>query len=407
MIRGFLSYASCSGKTHGLCYIMSMIDTTHLERILARLVQIDSTNPSLSEDGVGEAEIADYVADVLSALGLEVKRYEPEAGRVSVVGRLPGTGNGRSLMLNAHLDTVSATGMAEPFSGAIRDGKLYGRGSQDMKGSLAAQIAAVSALQQSGMTLAGDLLIAAVADEEFASIGVQSILPHYQPDGVIVTEPSDLKISLAHKGFIWLEVRTYGRAYHGSRPDLGVDANMRMGRFLSELDGLEQALAQRPAHPLLGQPSLHAATLHGGTEWSAYAAECVCGIERRTLPGETVEQVTAEIEELLDRLRAADPAFKADLCVELVRDPFEVSPNAPLVQALTRATEDVLGTSAPHIGQMFWTDAAFHAATGSETVLIGPVGHGLHSAEEWVDLQSVVQLAEILAHTAIAYCAAD
>jgi acetylornithine deacetylase len=221
---------------------------------------------------------------------------------------------------------------------------------------------------------------------------------------VIVTEPSDLQISIAHKGFIWFEVRTFGRAYHGSRPDLGIDANMRMGRFLAELDKLEQELGQRPRHPLLGQPSLHAATLRGGTEWSMYAAECICLVERRTLPGETVEQVTAEIERILDRLRSADPTFKADLRVKMMRDPFAVSADAPLVQMLTAVTGEVLGTPAPQIGQMFWTDAALHAAAGSETVLIGPIGHGLHSAEEWVDLESVAQLAEILARTAIAYC---
>lgn len=380
------------------------IDTDYLDAILARMVQIDSTNPSLSADGAGEAEVAAYVTTLFAELGLEVQRFEPEVGRVSVVGRWPGSGDGRSLLLNAHLDTVGVVGMTEPFSGAIRDGKLYGRGSQDMKGSLAAQLAAVAAIQQAGIQLAGDLIIAAVADEEFASVGTESILPHYQPDGVIVTEPSELQISIAHKGFILIEVRTFGRAYHGSRPDLGIDANIRMGRFLAELDKLEQDLAQRTPHPLLGRPSLHASTLRGGTEWSAYAAECVCGIERRTLPGETVEQVIAEIEAILDKLRSVDETFKADLRVEMVRDPFSVSPDAPLVQTLTSVTDDVLGDPALHIGQMFWTDAALHAATGSETVLIGPTGHGLHSAEEWVDLHSLHQLAAILAQTAIAYC---
>lgn len=383
-----------------------MIDTNYLEQILTRLVQIDSTNPSLSADGAGEAEIAEYIAGLLNELGMEVTRHEPEAGRVSVVGRLAGTGGGRSLMLNAHTDTVGVTGMTEPFSGAIRDGKLYGRGSQDMKGSLAAQLAVVKALRDNDIKLAGDLLVAAVADEEYASLGTQSILPHYQPDGVIVTEPSEMQISIAHKGFILIEVRTFGRAYHGSRPDLGIDANMRMGRFLAQLDKLEQELAQRTPHPLLGRPSLHAATLRGGTEWSAYSAECTLGIERRTLPGETVEQVSAEIEAILDRLRAADETFNATMRIVMVRDPFSAQPDAALVQTLTAVTDQVLGTAAPHIGQMFWTDAALHAATGSDTVLIGPTGHGLHSVEEWVDVQSVAQLAQTLLQTAVAYCSA-
>ncbi|MEM9776012.1 MAG: M20/M25/M40 family metallo-hydrolase, partial [Chloroflexota bacterium] len=235
-------------------------------------------------------------------------------------------------------------------------------------------------------------------------IGVQSILPHYQPSAVIVTEPSDLQISLAHKGFIWIEVKTFGRAYHGSRPDLGVDANMRMGRFLAKLDQLEQALAQRPPHPLLGPPSLHAATIHGGTAWSAYAAECMLGVERRTIPGETVEQVEAEIQALIKELRLEDPSLQIQVRTELVRDWFEVDESAPIVQSLKLATNQVLGSEAPIIGQHFWTDAAYHSQSGSDTVLIGPTGHGLHSAEEWVDLQSVFQLAEILAETIVNYC---
>lgn len=381
-----------------------MVDQAYIERILARLVQIDSINPSLSATGAGEAAIAEYAGGLMEALGLAVEYHEPAPGRVSVVGRLAGPGNGRSLLLNAHMDTVAVEGMAEPFSGAIRNGRLYGRGAQDMKGSLAAQLAAVASLRAQGIELAGDLYIAGVADEEHASIGVQSILPHYQPDGVIVTEPSDLQISLAHKGFVWIEVRTVGRAFHGSRPDMGIDANVHMGRFLAKLEQLSQQLSVRPAHPLLGHASLHAATIHGGTAWSSYSAECICGVERRTLPGETADQVLNEIEAILDTLRAADPVFKATAKVELVREPFEVAADAPLVQMLSDATTAVLGKPAPQIGQTFWTDAAFHAAAGSETVLIGPIGDGLHSAEEWVDVASVVQLAEILAKTAVAYC---
>ncbi|MCB0033115.1 MAG: ArgE/DapE family deacylase, partial [Anaerolineales bacterium] len=379
------------------------IDRDFLIQTLSHLVQIYSTNPSLLPGAAGEAEIATYTQRLLQDIGLTTTAHEPQPGRISVVGRLAGQGHGRTLLYNAHYDTVGVTGMAEPFSGAIREGKLYGRGSYDMKGSLAAQIAAAKAIADAGLTLQGDLLIAAVADEEHASLGVQSIIPHYAADAVIVTEPSELEISLAHKGFIWLEVTTHGKAYHGSRPDLGIDANMRMGRFLAKLDRLEQALLQRPPHPLLGPPSLHAATLQGGTELSVYAAACQLGIERRTLPGETAAQVVNEIQPLLDELQAADETFRADLQTLLVRDAFEVSPQAPIVQTLTAVSEQVLGTAAPHIGQKFWTDAAFHAAAGSDTVLIGPKGHGLHSAEEWVDVESVVQLAEILAHTAVAY----
>ena len=258
-----------------------------------------------------------------------------------------------------------------------------------------------------GVSLKGDVYVAGVADEECASIGVQSILPHYQPDGVVVTEPSDLEISIAHKGFVWIEVKTFGKAYHGSRPDLGVDANMAMGRFLAELAGLERELAGRPQHRLVGPPSLHAATLQGGSGWSTYAAECTLGIERRTIPGETAAQVEAEIQGLIDRLKAADPELQIEMRIELVRDWFEVDEAADIVTAAKEATTKVLGTESPIIGQAFWTDAAFHGHSGSETILIGPTGHGLHSEEEWVEVDSVVQLAEILADMMVRYCEVD
>lgn len=212
------------------------IDRDFLQQTLTELVQIDSVNPSLTAGAAGEAEIADYTQSVLEQLGLITTRHEPQPGRPSIVGRLAGTTSSRTLMFNAHYDTVGVEGMTEPFSGAIREGKLYGRGAYDMKGSLAAQITAAKALIDTGVQLNGDLLIAAVADEEYASIGVQSVIAAYPKiDAVIVTEPSELEISLAHKGFIWLEVITQGRAYHGSRPDLGIDANMHMGRFLQRL----------------------------------------------------------------------------------------------------------------------------------------------------------------------------
>ncbi len=381
-----------------------MIDQAYLTQILTEMVKIDSTNPSLSPSGKGEAAIAAYTAGLMEDLGLEVRLFEPEPGRISVVGRWPGRGGGRSLLLNAHMDTVSAENMADPFGATIRDGKLYGRGAQDMKGSLAAQLAAVKALQAQNVRLQGDLLIAGVADEEFASIGVQSILPAYQPDGVIVTEPTDFGMTVAHKGFIWIEIKTFGRAFHGSRPDMGIDANMMMGHVLVALDRLSAELRSRPAHEHLGHGSLHAAKLAGGTEWSAYSAEATLHLERRTLPGESEGVVSAEIEALLDSLAASYPNFKASYTIELVREPFQAKPDSALVDILSTASETVLGRAVPQAGATYWTDAAFHAATGSDTVVMGPIGDGLHSIEEWVDLASVAQFAHILARTAQAYC---
>lgn len=380
------------------------IDRDYLTQTLIDLVRINSTNPSLSPDGAGEAEIAGYVAGALRELGLDVALHEPEAGRVSVVGILKGRGGGRSLMLNAHTDTVGVEGMAAPFSGDIHEGKLYGRGAIDMKGSLAASMAAVKALVEAAIPLKGDLLLAAVADEEYASLGTADIVNYYQVDGAIVTEPTDLTLCLAHKGFMWLEVETIGRAAHGSRFKEGIDANMRMGRFLAELDKLEQELRSRPAHPLVGPPSLHAAKLQGGTELSAYAARCKLQIERRLIPGESESQVLAEIQPLLERLTAADPTFQATLKAFFQREAFEVSPQATIAQTLSRAASQVLGRQPAYSGHAGWMDSSLLAAAGVETVIMGPAGAGLHATEEWIELQSAVDLAHILALAAVNYC---
>lgn len=382
------------------------IDREYITDILAALVRIDSTNPSLNADGAGEAEIANYIAGLLQALGLTVDRHEIEAGRVNVVGILPGMDSaaGRSLMLNGHIDTVGVEGMAEPFSGAIREGRLYGRGSQDMKGSIAASIGAVKALIDAGVSLNGDLLIAAVADEEYASIGTADVVERYWVEGAIVTEPTELEICLAHKGFIWLEVETEGVAAHGSRFMDGVDANMHMGRFLAELDKLEQELRKRPSPPLLDPPSLHAAKIQGGTELSMYSARCTLQIERRVIPGETVEQVEQEIQAIIDKLSAADPKFSATVKTLLVRNAFEISPDAAIVQTVEHAAKKILGRVPKQMGHTGWMDSAFLGEAGVETVIIGPVGAGLHTKEEWVDLDSVITLASILAEAASEYC---
>src|SRR2546430_1399265 len=272
------------------------IDRAYLVRTLTDLVRINSINPTLVPSGAGEAEIGEYVAGALARAGLDVRKIEPEPGRPSVVGVLEGARKGRSLMLNAHFDTVGVDGMPEPFSAAIRDGKLYGRGAYDMKGSLAACMTAVKALADSGALGTGRVVIAAVADEEYGSIGTAAGIPECNTDGAIVTEPTALNVCLAHKGYLWIEVETQGRAAHGSRFQEGIDANMRMGRFLASLEKLERELRGRTGHALVGPPSLHRAMVSGGTGLSTYAARSRLQIERRTVPGETQAQAVREIQ---------------------------------------------------------------------------------------------------------------
>ena len=381
------------------------IDRDYIIQTLTDLVRINSVNPLLSADGKGEAELGAYVAGELSKLGLPVNTHEIQPGRVNVVGVLKGTANGRSLLLNAHMDTVGVEGMTiDPFGAEIHDGRLYGRGAQDMKGSLAAMLAVAKAFVDGGVKLAGDLLITGVADEEYASLGAEHLVLDVKAYAAIVTEPTELNLCRAHRGFIWFDVETFGRAAHGSRFEEGIDANMRMGRFLAHLDKLEQELRQRPAHPLTGPPSLHAAQIRGGAEISIYADHCYLQIERRTVPGETESQATAELQDIIDRLADEDPSFKATVKPTFRREPFEIGADAGIVAALEQAMAARLGHNPSHTGQTFWTDAALLAEAGMETALVGPTGYGLHSAEEWVDLQSVVELADILAETALNYC---
>ncbi len=379
------------------------VDREELNRTLAELVRINSINPAFGEGRTNEAEIAWHVAAVLSRLGMEVTSSEPEPGRVSVLGRLPGRGAGPSLMLYAHLDTVGVEGMSEPFSAAVRDGRMYGRGTYDMKGALAACITAIETLLKADRRPVGDLYLAAVADEEVASIGMSDVLTHVVPDAAIVTEATELRLCRAHKGFCWIEVETEGRAAHGSRFEEGVDANLRMGRFLGRLEGLERELRARSPHPLVGPPSLHAATLQGGTGWSTYAAGCRLQIERRTIPGESQAGVLEEIQRIVDELAAADPSFRATVRPVLARGSFEVKPDAPIVRSVASAATRVLGAPPPTIGESYWMDAAFLAAAGADVVVIGPRGAGAHAAVEWVDLESVAQVSEILALTAVEF----
>jgi len=387
------------------------IDTEFLARTTAELVRIDSRNPDLTPEGPGEGSCGARLADILAGLGLKVTVQDLGPGRVNVIGVLKGNGGGsggngggRSLILNGHLDTVGTEGMADPFSGRVTDGRVYGRGSQDMKGSLAAMAAAVKALKDAGIRLAGDLIYTAVADEENLSIGTEALIEAYAADAAIVTEPTDLRLVRAHRGFIWYSLETLGRAAHGSRYTEGIDANMRMGRFLAELDELERDLRRRPPHPLVGVPSLHAPVIAGGTAISTYSSHCTLKIERRTAPGETVGQATGELQAIIDRLAAQDSTFKADLKVTAARPPFEIAEEADIVNAAARAIEGRLQRPAVHGGASFWSDAALFAAAGIDTILLGPKGAGLHSAEEYVDLASLADLAYILTDTALDFC---
>jgi acetylornithine deacetylase len=371
---------------------------SELTDLLRQLVAIDSVNPDLVPGGAGEAQIAAFIAEWLGRAGLEVTIDEPVPGRPSVIGIARGTGGGQSLMLNAHVDTVGVAGMERPHDPYVEDGRLYGRGAFDMKGSLAAIMMVGKAAAARG--LRGDVIVTAVADEEYASIGTAGVVGRATADAAIVTEPTALRVCVAHKGFIWLDVETTGVAAHGSRPDLGVDAIAKMGRILVGIEELGQRLLANPSHPLLGSGSLHASLIEGGQELSSYPDRCLLQVERRTIPGETPDLVEEQLQEIVDAAAAADPALQATVRRGLVRDAFEVSPDAPIVATLRRHAADVLGQEPAIIGETPWMDSAILASAGIPTVVFGPGGAGAHAVVEWVDLAQVRQCYEILLATA-------
>lgn len=380
------------------------IDHEYIIKTLQAMVTIDSINPELVPGGAGEGELADYLAGEMRAIGLDVEINEVYLGRPNVVGVLKGRGGGKSLMLNGHTDIVGIDGMESPFSGEIRDGKLYGRGAYDMKASLSASLAVAKALIDSNETLAGDLVLAMVIDEEYHSAGTEAVIKTHPVDGAIVTEPTGLRVCIAHRGFCWFDVETIGWAAHGSRYQDGIDANRLMGYFLVELDKLSEELLERPKHKLLGAPSIHAPLIKGGSSQSVYAARCLTELERRLLPGETPEDALVEIQAIIDRLSTTVPNFNATVKLTFVRNAFDSSPDTPIVQTLVDAYQHHLGTTPEIYGELWWMDSALLDEAGIETVIIGPKGVGAHADEEWVELDSVFELAEILLKTSINYC---
>jgi acetylornithine deacetylase len=350
----------------------------------------------------GEAEIARRLADELRSLRLAVEIADVTPGRPNVVSVLEGRTSGRSLMLCGHSDTVGVAGMARPFEPEIRDGKLFGRGSQDMKGGLAAMVGAARAIVEGGGLERGRLVIAAVADEEHSSLGADALVRTWRADAAVVTEPTSLDVAVAHKGFQWVEVETRGRAAHGSRPRDGRDAIMRMGRVLSRLERVEQRLRAGKSHELLGTASLHASIIEGGQELSSYPARAALQFERRTLPGESADVALTETRAILGELRAEDPEFEGDARLVFGREPYEINPSSPLPHALIRAATAV-GCRASRVGMTFWTDAAILGAAGIPAVLFGPGGAGLHSTEEYVLLADVCHCRDALVALARAF----
>jgi acetylornithine deacetylase len=397
---------SAPGEPEGSTMIE--IDREVLSDAIAELVRIPSVNPSLVSGAVGEREIAEAIADRLRRTpGIEVELQESGEGRPNVIATV-GDGPGRTLMLNGHTDTVGVAGMDEPFSGRIEGNRLYGRGSADMKGADAGLIVLLEAVARAG-DFPGRLVATFVTDEEHSSIGTQAIcraIERWRPDAAVIVEGSDLEVVVAHKGFAWATIETHGFAAHGSRFELGRDAIFLMGRVVSRLEELNRELLRRAPHPLVGPPSLHASLISGGQELSSYPESCRLELERRTIPGDTEEQVRQELRAILDELAGMDDEFAASLEMGVFREPFEIATDAEIVGVLRQAIREARGREPHVLGAAGWMDSALLARVGVPTVIFGPSGSGAHGLVEWVDLDSVEAYVQILARVSYDFCAA-
>ena len=368
--------------------------------LLDALVRIDSVNPGLDPAGAGEAQIAAYITQWGRSAGLRVEVLEGTASRPNVVVRGGRGHGGPRLLLCGHLDTVGLAGTPDGLTPRIEGDRLYARGAYDMKAGLAAALIACRDAALAGID--GEVIVAAVADEELASLGIAEVLTHIDPAGIdaaVVTEPTERQAGTAHRGFIWTEVTVTGVAAHGSRPHLGADAILAAGHHLVALDHLDRQLRSRP-HPFLGPGNLHASLISGGTGESTIPDRCVFTIERRTLPGESLEHLEADITGLIERCQPADPRITVNARTVLHRPPMQTPPDAPIVQALLAAA----GPGTTVAPMSYWADSAFLAAAGIPTVLYGPEGDGAHANTEWVSRSGTITATTVLTQLAQDFC---
>lgn len=384
---------------------VSYVDANWTLELLKDLIRINSVNPSLVRGGAGELAISEFIAERLNEIGLETKVTEVERGRPNVVGILRGEGGGSSLMLNGHTDTVGVEGMEiDPFDPVVKGGRIYGRGAADMKSGLAAMIAATKAIVDSRVKLKGDLIVAGVADEEYASLGTERLVKDLKTDAAIVCEPTDLAVGIAHKGFVWLAIKVHGKAAHGSRPELGVDAILKMRKVLEGVENLQQRVFSKMSHALLGTPTLHASTIEGGRGLSTYPDICKLQLEIRTIPGISGSELIQQFNEILTNISMEDREFKGELTLMFERGPFEIASDTKIVQTLRSSISKFLGMETPYIGMSGWLDSEIIYKAGMPVAIFGPGGAGEHAAIEYAEVDQLSAATKVLAGSIEDFC---
>jgi len=373
--------------------------------LAAALIEFDSRNPSLAPDAPGEHQVALFLAGILEEWSFRVELQQVVPGRSNLIARGGrALSNSRSLMLNGHLDVVGIEGMShEPFRPDIVEGNMYGRGSADMKGGIAAMCVAARDAVQKGID--GEVIIAAVIDEEYESLGTRALIASgLRADAAVITEPTRLALCPAHRGFVWAKLDVHGRAAHGSRYDLGVDAITHAALIIAELDRIQTRSMSRHTHPLLGRGSLHASLISGGSGISTYPELCTVQIERRTLPGETERTFLDELASATAMVRNAHPDLDVDITITTSQLASDVSRDAPVMTAMLDALRQerlpmrVEGLSA-------WTDAALLNEAGIPAICFGPGDIALaHSATEFVPLSELDAATRVLTRFVDSWC---
>jgi len=361
------------------------IDRNYVIQTLSDLVRINSVNPSLSPDGKGEAEIGAYVADTLNALGLTVTTQEIEPGRINVIGVLKGSGQGPSLLLNAHTDTVNVEGMSiDPFGAEIKDGRLYGRGACDTKGSVAAMFRALeNVARRRQRPSETEIVFVGLMDEECNQTGSRAFAKlRMKADLALVGEPTRCKVVTAHKGDLWLRLTATGKAAHGARPELGRNAVHALAKCIDAIETDYAALLRKRRHPLLGHATINTGTIRGGSQPNIVPDHCQADLDRRTLPGETFAKIRRELLGVLSRrgLNARLIDVKGYTCPAL-----ETDPGLPWVSDFMRSARQK-----KPLGVDYYCDAANLDAAGIPTVVWGPGDIAqAHTADEWIALEQL------------------
>jgi acetylornithine deacetylase len=369
-----------------------------VEELISQLVRIESVTPWLIPDGSGEGEVARFMAGWLDGLGAQVTLEDVEPGRPNLLARLPGTGGGPTLCLNAHSDTVGFANWRDRALEPRREGdRLFGLGAADDKGCCALALLVLRELAASGERLRGDLLLACTVDEEGVSIGTEDLVRRHRMDAAIVLEPDALpRLVVEHQGFGWIDVIVHGRPAHGSAPEEGVDAIVHMAEVVRRLDRLDREVFSANPDPLNGRTVFHTGTIEGGTDYATYPSRCVLGIEIGTQPGEHLSDRVRDIETIFAEVREAHPSFRGEVEVKLDREPFRAEGHEDLQAALDAAATNVLGRPLEPVGLNAWADSGLMQGAGIPTLMFGPLGTNFHAPDEWISIPEVVQAVAIV-----------